>query len=74
MGWASGSELADKIWSSIKKIENEGVHIEEEIKAELALNLVNAFEEMDCDTMQECDFVNELLVYDEDKYEWRVKK
>ena len=67
MGWASGSEIAQKLWNKIEQ------YLPEKVKKELALDITNFFESEDCDTMQECDFVNKYLVYDDDKNDWRIK-
>jgi hypothetical protein len=49
MGWASGSELAEKVWNAVKK------HIPKEHRKEVAGRIVDAFEAEDCDTMYEAD-------------------
>ena len=73
MGWASGSELADKIWNLL---ENRDLieQLDDEVKAEIALEIMDIFEQQDCDTMDECDFVNEFLKYNENTEEWESKK
>ena len=73
MGWASGSELADKIWNLL---ENRDLieQLDDEVKAEIALEIMDIFEQQDCDTMDECDFVNEFLKYNETTEEWESKK
>lgn len=47
MGWASGSELAEDIWTTVKK------HIPEKSKKKVAARIVELFEYMDCDTIDE---------------------
>lgn len=67
MGWASGSELAERVWD---RIENK---LKEEDKPQVALDILEEFEEEDCDTMYECDFVKKYLEYDEEEGEWKIK-
>ena len=60
MGWSSGSILAEKIWDLIEKdceFKNKA------IKYHLAAQIVNAFEDRDCDTCEECTslYCNALL-------------
>ena len=71
MSWKSGSLLADKIWEIATR---EAIHIEEEIKAQMALEIVEAFQSEDCSNMYECDFVNKYLKYNEDTNEWEIKR
>jgi hypothetical protein len=52
MGWASGGELADRIWAAVEPWSHG--RPKAEIDAFAAL-LVDAFEEMDCDVLEECD-------------------
>lgn len=47
MGWASGSELAENIWNLIKP------NIPKKKRAEIAVELVQLFEDADCDTICE---------------------
>ena len=47
MGWCSGSDLADRIWSLVKD------HIPKEAQPKIALRIIEIFEGEDCDTMQE---------------------
>ena len=49
MGWASGSEIADKVWKLVSKF------VPEKKKKGVARKLVSIFEEADCDTMYECE-------------------
>ena len=49
MGWARGSELADTIWGIVSK------HIPDDKKQEVARKIINEFESYDCDTMYECE-------------------
>jgi len=72
MGWASGVELAENVWSAIEGF-LEGLESPEEAKGQVALELVNIFESYDCDCMEEVAFVSEYLEWDEDTGEWRTK-
>lgn len=47
MGWASGSSIADSVWDAIKK------YIPKDKKLEVAKDIVEIFENQDCDTMHE---------------------
>lgn len=49
MGWSSGSELAESIINTI----NANVK-DDKVKETLYRNLINQFEDHDCDTMCEC--------------------
>ncbi len=49
MGWASGSEVGDDIWSGIRDL------ILHENRAEAAKVIINALEDADCDTIYECE-------------------
>ena len=72
MGWASGSEIADAVFDAAHK----GFLTEHDC-AVFALSLVDIFENADCDTMCECDFVQNYLVYNEDIGrwgKWEIKK
>ena len=66
MGWASGVELAENVWSAIER------YLPEEAKGQVALELVKIFESCDCDIMEEASFVSEYLKWDEDVGEWRT--
>jgi len=48
MGWASGSEIAEKVWKVVSKV------IPEKDKKRIARKLITIFENADCDTMYEC--------------------
>jgi hypothetical protein len=50
MGWCEGSDLADNIWDIFEDIIPQG---RETFYAQI---LVDLFEQMDCDTMEECNF------------------
>lgn len=61
MGWASGSELAEKLWEGVREF------VPEEDRGVVAKFFIDAFEDQDCDTIYEC----EQLVKDaglEEKY------
>jgi hypothetical protein len=47
MGWGSGSVVADAVWDVVKK------YIPEEDHEEVADQLIEVFEDEDCDTMME---------------------
>lgn len=49
MGWASGSGLAQEVWDSVK------AYIPKRKKAEVAREIIAAFEQEDADTMQEAE-------------------
>lgn len=49
MGWASGSELAERVWDAVKD------RLPEEYRRAAAREIVHAFENMDCDTIREAD-------------------
>ena len=65
MGFSSGSELAEKLWHKLYKF------IPEQNKGQAALDIVDILEDYDCDTMCECDFVEEYLEYTE--CGWKIK-
>lgn len=48
MGWASGSMLLTSIIETLK------THVDAETRAILYPEIVNAFEDADCDTLDEC--------------------
>jgi hypothetical protein len=62
MGWSGGSELAGKIWDAVK------AYLPEDKKGEIAFTIVDAFEDEDCDTMQETDDLHEYA------YPWTVEE
>ncbi len=47
MGWASGSELAEDVWTAVRK------HVPEDKRKSLATRIVRLFEGHDCDTLNE---------------------
>lgn len=50
MGWASGSELAERVWDDVRTC------IPSEIdRRTAAKRVIEAFEDMDCDTIGECE-------------------
>lgn len=49
MGWASGSQLAEDVWTLFAQ------HLPEDKKQEIARKLVRMFESEDCDTMSEAE-------------------
>lgn len=53
MGWASGSELAEGIWDDIKDV------IPEKKKKKVARKIIERFQDNDCDTMDECEELQE---------------
>jgi hypothetical protein len=61
MGWASGSELAESVWSLFRK------HVPKEQRKQVALKLIDLFEDRDCDTIDEC----EQLCKDAKRPTWR---
>ena len=54
MGWCSGGELLNEVWSIIRE------HLPKEKKCELSLKLIDAFEDMDCDVIEETDIYFEM--------------
>jgi hypothetical protein len=49
MGWASGSILAEDIWSLVSK------YIPKKDKKKIARKFIDLFEDQDCDTMDEAE-------------------
>ncbi len=49
MGWASGSGLAEDVWTTIREI------VPEKKRQQIARKIVDAFESYDCDTIQEAE-------------------
>lgn len=49
MGWASGSELAEQLWEEIRD------YIPKKDRIAAATRFIEAFEQADCDTMEECE-------------------
>ena len=62
MGWGSGSELAESVWKAVRAF----VPVEERRK--VAVSIVRAFEDHDCDTLDEA----ETLIADADLPEYRI--
>lgn len=54
-GWASGSELADKVWDLFK------CFVPKTEKVRVATSLAELFEDYDCDTLYECEFAKEYV-------------
>jgi len=50
MGWASGSELAEEVWLAVRDYIPEGRE-----RALVARTVIDAFENCDCDTMDEAE-------------------
>ena len=61
MGWASRSELAEEIWDVVRSL------IPVETRRKVARLIVRAFEDRDCDTLDEA----ETLIADADLLEYR---
>lgn len=57
MGWASGSELADNLWFMLRK------YVPADKRKDVARKFIAHFEDYDCDTMHECEW----LMKDADK-------
>lgn len=49
MGWASGSELAEDVWDTVRK------YIPVKNRRRVARKIVDLFEQQDCDTIHECE-------------------
>lgn len=50
MGWAGGSELAERLWLLVRE------HIEsDDDRRKIALEFIDAFEDEDCDTIDEAE-------------------
>ena len=58
MGWSGGSELAESVWAMFRK------YVPENERRKCARKLISLFEDMDCDTMEEC----EKLYYEDAGY------
>lgn len=59
MGWCSGVSVAESVWDLFDEF------IPADKKGFLALRLVDVFESYDCDCMEEADFVQEYLKYED---------
>ena len=56
MGWSSGSRLFSEVIESLQK------HVlDEEEREAVYVDLINAFEDFDCDTLQECEGEDEAF-------------
>lgn len=55
MGWASGSELAEEIWDIVRPYIPNG----DQGRKLIARDIIEAFENHDCDTMDECEQLQE---------------
>ena len=49
MGWASGSSLAEEVWDVTRP------YVRDQDRKNVANAIIDAFENMDCDTMDECE-------------------
>lgn len=49
MGWSSGSDLAEQLWSIVSE------HIPVDKRKAVAKRIIRAFENHDCDTMHEAE-------------------
>jgi len=67
MGWAGGSEVATEIWKVIFK------YIAIPDLPSVAYELTNTFENADCDTMEECEFVRQYLKWNHASDHWEIK-
>lgn len=63
MGWASGSQLAGEVWDIVRP------YIQTEHKRTVAQELIKAFEDHDCDTLDECPKLIKAAGL-EDRYFW----
>lgn len=60
MGWASGSSLAEDVWNIVRS------YIPETDRKKIVMELVDRFEDDDCDTLQE---VEEFVHYFPEHFE-----
>lgn len=67
MGWASGSSLAETVWRIVR------IHIPKANRQRVAKGIVDAFEERDCDTMEEAESLYEASGLAE-KYREELRK
>jgi len=49
MGWARGSELAEVVWNLVRD------YIPVDRRPKIARRFIDHFEDMDCDTIDECE-------------------
>jgi hypothetical protein len=61
MGWADGSELAEDVWNLFRDF------VPTKSQERVASELIDLFENMDCDTIEEC----EQLCQDAKRRTWR---
>ena len=63
MGWASGSSLAEEVWDAVRKLIPASRK-----KMQAARKIIEAFQDCDCDTIQECERLcdDAGLEYDEE--------
>lgn len=62
MGWASGSELAEEVWEAARP------HISKKNRQKVANAIIDAFEDRDCDTMDEAEQL--MIDADREVYCW----
>ena len=62
MGWAGGSELADKVWHNVRTYIPKA-----EDRKRLAKKIIDLFEDEDCDTMDECETLQQDAKYKSQK-------
>ena len=48
-------------------------YVHESLFPSMAYDLVNAFEDADCDTMEGCEFVKQYLKWNDESYRWDIK-
>jgi len=71
MGWASGSSLAEEVWEAVRKLIPASRK-----KMQAARKIIEAFQDCDCDTIQDCERLcdDAGLVYDEEYDEYIYTK
>ena len=62
MGWASGSDLAESVWKAVR------IFVPVKERKTVAVSIVRAFEDHDCDTLDEAA----TLIADADLPEYRI--
>jgi hypothetical protein len=62
MGWASGSDLAESVWKAVR------IFVPVKERKTVAVSIVRAFEDHDCDTLDEA----ETLIADAALPEYRI--
>lgn len=55
MGWSSGSTLLSDIIETLK------AHVDDEVRRIIYPDIVEAFEECDCDTIDECEGIDPVF-------------